>query len=35
MDYSGVLSVENHNLDHDPDQEMIEGRKLVEEWITQ
>ncbi len=33
--YSGVLSVENHNLDHDPDQEMIGGRKLVEEWITQ
>lgn len=33
--YSGVLSVENHNLDHDPDQELIEGRKLVEEWINQ
>jgi L-ribulose-5-phosphate 3-epimerase len=33
--YSGVLSVENHNLDHDPDQELIEGRLLVKKWIAQ
>jgi len=33
--YSGVISVENHNLDHDPDQEIIEGRELVKEWIAQ
>ena len=32
--YSGVISVENHNLDHDPKPELVEGKKLVEDWLA-
>lgn len=31
--YSGVVSVENHTLDHDPDQELIAGRQLLEKLL--
>ncbi len=32
--YTGVISVENHNLDHDPDQELKEGGELVRRWLA-
>lgn len=34
MDYSGILSIENHALDHDPGSELAAGRKLVEKMIS-
>lgn len=32
--FSGVISVENHNLDHNPDDELVEGRALLERWLS-
>ncbi len=34
IDYSGVLSIENHTLDHDPRAELVAGRRLVEKMIS-
>jgi sugar phosphate isomerase/epimerase len=31
--YAGDYSVENHNLDHDPDEELKEARLLVQSWL--
>lgn len=34
IDYSGVVSIENHSLDHDPTVELIDGRRMLEELMT-
>lgn len=34
IEYSGILSIENHTLDHDPTAELVAGRKLVEQIIS-
>jgi len=31
--FTGTLSIENHTLDHNPDQELLEGRIMVEKII--
>jgi L-ribulose-5-phosphate 3-epimerase len=31
--FDGTLSIENHTLDHNPDEELIEGRKIVESFL--
>jgi L-ribulose-5-phosphate 3-epimerase len=33
LGFGGVYSIENHNLDHDPDEELRAGRNLVQEWL--
>lgn len=33
--YSGVISVENHALDHDPRAELAQARLMLEEWLGQ
>lgn len=32
--YSGVLSIENHALDHDPSEELVAGKRLIEDIIS-
>lgn len=32
--YSGVVSLENHSLDHDPTSELIEGKRMLEELMA-
>ncbi len=32
--YSGVVSIENHSLDHDPTGEIGEARHILEKWLT-
>lgn len=34
MGYPGDYSIENHTLDHDPDNELREARQLVQEWLV-
>lgn len=33
--YGGVISVENHALDHDPRIELVEARQMLAEWLGQ